>query len=435
MKRQKSKTKPRGKKKTTPKRSTKKKIATKRKRAKSTEVVIRKEDDLIPVASTALATTNGEVVPHEDYFMNIAEARIGFITKVIHLAIKATNPKDWVNQSGTPYLCGSGAEKIARVFGVTVGDATYKRQDNKDDKGDYYLYIFKGRVSLPSKLSASGEAIADSIVAIGTCSSRDNFFSKSYGKILPQSEIEEGNILKSAYTNMEVNGITRLLGLRNLTWDELKEHGIAKESVVSVEYKKGTKKTSPAGTSTTATPNTNPMTAKQKGLIEKRILVSHLLQENERQNLEQKLSGGLTISEASEFIDKWLKELDIRKENESKKPTVKDKAKPATAETQPKKPADDTVLATKEQIDALAQIVADICVQPFEKYLLNMRIADEKLTQAKAKSVIHVWNDELEKRNTLKQKDRKKYYIYVNGKTQEAIEAYSDDYVEYTENR
>jgi hypothetical protein len=49
-------------------------------------------------------------------------------------------------------------------------------------------------------------------------------------------------VKKAAYTNLLGNGITRILGLRNLTWEDLQEFaGISKDQVGRVDYKKNGK--------------------------------------------------------------------------------------------------------------------------------------------------------------------------------------------------
>ena len=58
---------------------------------------------------------------------------------------------------------------------------------------------------------------------IGSRGTKDVFFSKSHGEAVPISEIDRNDVKKAAYTNLLGNGITRLLGLRNLTWEEVEE--------------------------------------------------------------------------------------------------------------------------------------------------------------------------------------------------------------------
>lgn len=166
-----------------------------------------------------------------------AEKRIEAVNKIKLLALKVTNAHDWTNQGGKPYLQASGGEKVARLFGISwrISEPIYESEE-----GGHYSYTYTGIFSL------SG---AD-IEAVGTRSSKDGFFKKygpkdSDGKsdTLPPSEIDKGDVKKAAYTNLIGNGITRLLGIRNLTWEDLEVVGIKKENVGRVDYKKAGKQT------------------------------------------------------------------------------------------------------------------------------------------------------------------------------------------------
>lgn len=175
-----------------------------------------------------------------------AEQRLDALNKIRRVALKLTNQHDWVDEAGKPYLQASGAEKIARLFGVSwrISEPTIEELDQ-----GHCVITYKGEFSV-------GGA---TIEAIGSRSSKDGFFKKyryvgEEGKKkekieLPASEIDRGDVKKSAYTNLLGNGITRLLGLRNLTYDDLKEYaGIGQTDVTAVEYKKaGQKLSSQAG--------------------------------------------------------------------------------------------------------------------------------------------------------------------------------------------
>ena len=158
-----------------------------------------------------------------------ANRRIAQLDKIVKLSISRTNANDWVDQSGKPYLTCSGAEKIARLFGVCWKDVKSEKIISSDEQGQYYFYEFSGVFTLG----------ADSITAVGTCSQKDQFFAKVGGQMKPLSEIDETNIRKAAYSNMVVNGVTRILGIRNLTWDEVKEGGIDPSKTSKVTYGKG----------------------------------------------------------------------------------------------------------------------------------------------------------------------------------------------------
>jgi len=159
-----------------------------------------------------------------------AERRMDAVIKIKKVALKATNARDWADQNGNPYLQGSGSEKVGRVFGVSwrVGEPALELLE-----GGHFQYTYQGEFSIAGA----------TITVIGTRSSKDPFFKRyAYGKSekteLPPSEIDKGDVKKAAYTNCIGNGITRLLGIRNLTWADLKEFAnIDKDMVTRVEYK------------------------------------------------------------------------------------------------------------------------------------------------------------------------------------------------------
>lgn len=160
-----------------------------------------------------------------------AEKRVDVLRRVLGVAIKRTNPTDWTDQQGKPYLTSSGCEKIAPLFGIKMEGVVNQRDEREDEKGKYYIYTFMARFHW-----AAGD-----IEAIGTCSSRDKFFAwdsvnKAYK---PLHDVDETNIKKAAYSNLMVNGITRVLGIRSLTWGDLEPFKITRDSVAKVEYNKG----------------------------------------------------------------------------------------------------------------------------------------------------------------------------------------------------
>jgi len=160
-----------------------------------------------------------------------AEKQVKILEKILAIAVQRTNQYDWLDQNGKPYLTSSGAEKLMPLFGVSLFETNSEKTYSKDEKGDYYIYKYKGTFSWKG----------GSIEALGACSSRDKFFawdSKAQTfKSLP--EVDETNIMKAAYSNMMVNGITRLLGIRNLTWEQLEKYGIRKSQVSKVDYRNG----------------------------------------------------------------------------------------------------------------------------------------------------------------------------------------------------
>lgn len=189
-----------------------------RKEEKIMSELVKAEAGLIDVSAIA-----------DDTLISVAEKaeqRIEAVNKIKRLALRVTNPQDWIDQNGKPYLQASGAEKVARLFGISwrISEPIY------EDLGEgHFQYTYKGEFTLGNT----------TIEVIGSRSSKDGFFKKydKDRKPLPPSEIDRGDVKKAAFTNLLANGITRILGLRNLTWDDLKESGINKGQTASVEYK------------------------------------------------------------------------------------------------------------------------------------------------------------------------------------------------------
>lgn len=154
-----------------------------------------------------------------------AERRIEAIKRIKLAALSVTNAHDWTDQGGKPYLQVSGGEKVARLFGISWRIDPPVEERTEDG---HFSFIFKGYFSLGNS----------EIEAIGTRSSRDSFFSARKGGDLPPSEIDRNDVKKAAYTNCIGNGVTRLLGIRNMTWDDLSKVGISRENVNKIEYKK-----------------------------------------------------------------------------------------------------------------------------------------------------------------------------------------------------
>lgn len=157
---------------------------------------------------------------------NAAERRIEAVNKIKSLSLRVTNHRDWTDQGGNPYLQVSGAEKVARLFGISWRLDEPTREDHDDG---HFSYTFKGYFSM-------GTA---EIEVVGTRSSKDPFFGGSKDRQIPPSEIDRNDVKKGAMTNCIGNGVTRLLGIRNLTWADLESAGIHQGQVGKVRYKDG----------------------------------------------------------------------------------------------------------------------------------------------------------------------------------------------------
>jgi len=163
---------------------------------------------------------------------NQAEARIDAVVKIKQVALKVTNVDDWVDQQGKPYLMASGSEKIANLFNISwrIDEPVIDKETDPDGK-EFITYTYKGEFSLGGR----------TIEVEGSRSSRDEFFKKyiwENGKKAGEKPLDRRDLKMAALTNLLGNGITRILGIRNLTYEDLEKFaGIKKENVKGIQYK------------------------------------------------------------------------------------------------------------------------------------------------------------------------------------------------------
>lgn len=141
------------------------------------------------------------------------DRRNTLMDKIRDAALKATWSEQWTNMDGKPWPTAAAAETIARRCAVKVHGTRWERVERHDDAGAFFFYVYTGTVELPGGL--------DSAEVVGTCSSRDQFIGTEAAGGRELSEINEDDVMKAAYSNMVVNGVMRLLGLRGLTWERL----------------------------------------------------------------------------------------------------------------------------------------------------------------------------------------------------------------------
>jgi len=158
----------------------------------------------------------------------IAEKRITAMEQVKKYALKQLKPSAFTDWNGTPRLTADAAEHIARLFGVSWRDITVIKHEARDKDGPFYFYTATAVFSLPNSV--------DYVEVMGTASARDDLWAKRDGKVLPAEEIDETNIMKKAISNMIANGVPRLLGMADLTHDDLAAAGIDTSGMSSVSF-------------------------------------------------------------------------------------------------------------------------------------------------------------------------------------------------------
>ena len=183
------------------------------------------KQEVIPVAKEPTLIEHDALVELAEK----SEKRIEAVKKIIRAALRITNHRDWVLIGNEPYLTASGAEKVARLFGISWYDMKIEEEEREDEKGKFFMFTCKAKFRL-------GEI---EIEAVGTCSTRNKFFYLAKGRVKELHEIDIPSVKKTAMTNCILNGVKRLLGLRNLTLEDLKSAGVSIDKITRVTFKEG----------------------------------------------------------------------------------------------------------------------------------------------------------------------------------------------------
>lgn len=152
-----------------------------------------------------------------------AERRVDAMIRIRKAVIRLTSIDDWVDFGGKPYLDASGAEKIGRAFGISWDVPEPHREDHGDG---HYTYKTTGTFSFRG----------NQITFTGARASDDNFFGTAKGQPVPPEQIDHNDVMKACQTNCIGNGVTRLLGVRNLSWEELEGAGIKRSAMAGVAF-------------------------------------------------------------------------------------------------------------------------------------------------------------------------------------------------------
>lgn len=160
-----------------------------------------------------------------------AIARIEAIANVLSgcskVSIQRTNPKDWVKMGDSFYLQATGAQKIRPIWGIYYRNREVEKETYPDGS---YSYIITGEVGSKVLDQLYGEV---TIQIDGGRSSTDKFFAK--GNMVP----DPMDIRKAALANWEARAVTALLGLKNMSQEDLRKNGINIDGVAKVDYQKG----------------------------------------------------------------------------------------------------------------------------------------------------------------------------------------------------
>lgn len=247
-------------------------------RSLSMSDVEKPEEVAAPVVGSLPIPREAEVLPSYevegvdvDYerMLAVAEKRAKFISGVRKLAVSQTRTQDWLarrqkNGAANYDLMGPGAERIRSFCNVGFVNKTRRVEEWTKESGRGYTIIFEAECFI-------GTPRTGCLPVLGACSSSDEFFSTEHSEIplvpenpeqqaliasgegrpsndgktlyirrrIPASEVDKTLIEKSALCNLVVNGVTRVLGLRKMSAEDLKGYGIDVDKIAGFEYGSG----------------------------------------------------------------------------------------------------------------------------------------------------------------------------------------------------
>lgn len=153
-------------------------------------------------------------------------------------AIQATASHDWhwhgKGDKAKLVLLRGGWEKMAAIFGVTLAIRHCEPKDYLDAAGNRVRYVYTAGVTarFHSPLVATEVCVDEE----GASASDDAFVASrkewdeeskaSVTKTLDADDVNEGNVMKKAITNAYGRAVTTLLGLGDVTEDELTQAGV-----------------------------------------------------------------------------------------------------------------------------------------------------------------------------------------------------------------
>jgi hypothetical protein len=179
--------------------------------------------DILPAEaeSPPLAITRDLPITDAVLAGRMVDQRVTFFRSIREKTVALTYAQDWVDFEGKPYLQASGAERLTPLWGIYIQNI--RMEPNLEET--------RRRLRAGEHVSVEVTAVAGSRVTgersefVGGRSSDDGWFADRRGGI---QTLDPEDLRKAAYSNLEVNVVMRLLGLRGLTWTDLAQYGITK---------------------------------------------------------------------------------------------------------------------------------------------------------------------------------------------------------------
>lgn len=174
--------------------------------------------------ATRPATRPAEV--DYEYALEVAEKKADFWGRFRKVTISVLAKNDFMDQGGKPWLTGRGAEKLATFLGLRVTD-----KEREPTLAEISRVIKRSEpVTVVVTAIVRSDVLNLEDIYTGTCTTSNKFYAE-------RKQIDPGDVIKHAETNLMANAISRMMGFGNLTWAELEELGFKRdEAGGSVDY-------------------------------------------------------------------------------------------------------------------------------------------------------------------------------------------------------
>jgi hypothetical protein len=160
----------------------------------------------------ARVMTDGDPEMMLDIIERKAKLASRFASAIMSILVTQTLPSDWTEfDKGKMGLSSAGAERVGRNFPIKIYNVSSRREDSVDAKGKYYRYIFEGYAIMGDR----------EIFVTGAFSTREDLLGKKGGEWRPLDEINENDIRTAAYHIFMGNAIKSMLGLRDMTKEQI----------------------------------------------------------------------------------------------------------------------------------------------------------------------------------------------------------------------
>ena len=164
-----------------------------------------------PGTEIAKILNDGDPVAMLDILEKKAQLAPRMAAALNTILMSQTYPEDWTSfgSGDTEKIClsSAGAERVARLFDISIFDVTHKKEEWTDEHGAAYRYVYECRASLGSRVT----------YAQGNYSTRDKLLGSVNKKWKPIEDINEGHIRNAAYHILMGNAVKALLGLRGMS--------------------------------------------------------------------------------------------------------------------------------------------------------------------------------------------------------------------------